>query len=162
VFKIIILSFLSLFLCACVSSQNQALANIDMQIGLDDLAVHDYVASKSELLQALQLDQDDAYVQAAWGYYLSMVGDFNNADLAYQKALSLAPDDAQIKDDYAVFLYRSGDYADALKYFVMVAQDEHYVYSALAYQNASLAAKQLGNVQLAQIYASEARKQGFQ
>lgn len=153
--------FISLFLCGCASSalsptQANNLAQIDVSLAVDALAHNDPFTAKEKLLSALQLAPNSSSVQAAWGYYLWHVGDLANADQAYARALALAPDDPQIQDDYAVFLYQEKKYAQALPYFLKAAMNENYLYTGLAYQNASLTASHLGDAKLAAFYQQKA------
>lgn len=161
--RFLVLAFMCFFLFACADHvrSSVSLAQLDVDMAINDMGQNHLLAAKAQLLQALQVDADDAEVQAAWGYYLALTSDESDALLAYQKALALCPDDAQINDDYAVFLYHSGHYQEALKYFLVAARDPHYLYSALAYQNASLAAKKLGMADLAYQYALDAQRQGL-
>ncbi len=159
--NIIVVVFLSLYLSGCASSMIDAaqannLAQIDVALAVDALAQNDPLMAKAKLLSALQLAPDSPSVQAAWGYYLWRVGDVASADQAYARALSLAPDDPQIEDDYAAFLYHQQHYAQALPYFVKAASNENYLYTGLAYQNASLTASHLGDAKLAALYQQKA------
>lgn len=157
-FKLGWLCSLCWILSACtVDTQNQKdLAEIDANLALMDLQHQEEMAGKAKLLEALQLAPQDASVLAAWGYYLASVGDMNDAREAYEHALNLAPLDPQIEDDYAVFLYQQKDYQGALSYFLQAAHNEHYLYSGLAYQNASFAAAHLGDVAAAKEYQEKA------
>lgn len=127
-----------------------------MNLGLDALAKGDPLTAKAQLLDALALNAENAQIEAAWGYYLMKTGDITHAALAYQKAIKLAPANAQIQNDYAVFLYQQQKYRQALSYFLKAAEDETYLYSGLAYENASLTAQHLGDVNAAQIYHQKA------
>ncbi len=159
--KLIVVIFISLCLSGCASSaidpaQANNLAQIDVALAVDALAQNDPLTAKAKLLSALQLTPNSPSVQAAWGYYLWRVGDVVHADQAYARALSLAPDDPQIQDDYAVFLYQEEKYAQALPYFLKAAMNENYLYTGLAYQNASLTASHLGDAKLAALYQQKA------
>jgi type IV pilus assembly protein PilF len=166
VFKTIAVFLFSLFLSACAvqnvnSTELNNLAEINVNLGLYELKQNHTLLAKDYLLQALKLDPLNVHAQAAWGYYLMDVGDEAGADAAYTKALNLAPDDSEVQNDYAVFLYKEGHYQEALQYFLKAAGNEHYLYSGLAYQNASLAAQKLGNSALANIYMQDAERAGF-
>jgi len=152
----------SLLLSACSITPSEpnhsALAEIDMQLGLQDLNQHQPLAAKAELLQALTLAPQNAEIHAAWGYYLENTGAIAAASAAYAQALNLAPQNPQLVDEYAVFLYRQGQYQTALHYFLKAAGHPTYLYTAVAYQNASLAAAKLGD----QIAARKYRQQALQ
>lgn len=157
------LLLLSVGLSACSSfgetqKQNKHLAEIDANLALVNLTQHKQLPAKAELLAALKLAPDDAKILVVWGYYLAKTGDSNAAAQAYQQAMRLAPDDPEIQEDYAAFLYEQKDYVLALNYFLTAAENEHYLYAGLAYKNASLAAKNLGQIAEAERYQQKAEK----
>jgi type IV pilus assembly protein PilF len=157
-FKVCLLTAVCLMVSACASSSPQEvnLAQLDVNLGLDALKSGDPLNAKAKLLEALQLAPQDAEVQAAWGYYLAAMHDVGEARAAYQDAINLAPNDPEIQNDYAVFLYQQKEYSEALIYFLRAAHNEHYLYSGLAYENASLAALHLGDTAHAAAYHQEA------
>ena len=160
------LFFILLMLNACSMAppveddlQNDALAKVELKMALIALEQQQILAAKARLLWALQLAPNDPEINVAWGHYLAITGNTAAASSAYQKALNEAPNSAEIQDDYAVFLYREGRYQQALAYFLKAARQQSYLYSAIAYQNASFAAEKLGESNLAVHYQSKAQQE---
>lgn len=134
------------------SKLNPNAATTNVELGLAYLHQGDVVRAKSKLLLALDQSPNDAMVQDAFGYFLEVTGRSELAEEYYLRAIHFAKDRGAAWNNYGAFLYRQKKYQSAMKYFLLAAQDLHYLQVATAYKNAGYAAKKLHQEQLANQY----------
>ncbi len=122
---------------------NSAAANDNMQLGLAYLQQGDRVRAKHKLLLALQQDNNSAQVQDAMAYYCEIIGNTQQAEIFYLRALKLAPKSGIELNNYGVFLCHLNRYAESEKQFLAAAQDQNYLNTAKAYENAGLCTQEI-------------------
>lgn len=80
----------------------------------------------------------------AMGYFLETVGNVQEAELSYQKAIRLDPHDGESHNNYGTFLCRHKRYQEALHEFDLAVKQHSYVTSGAAYENAGFCARVAG------------------
>lgn len=136
-FKCLVLASLLLSSCAH-TTENPALAKINVQLGLAYLDKADIAQAKSKFLQAKQQAPKDPVVWYSMAYFYECIADFKRAQTYYQKAIALNPQSGCAHNNYGTFLYRQGKYQEALAHFKLAVQDEYYLDAAKADQNAAM------------------------
>ena len=159
--KFLLIVFASLvFLTGCSLSANQKYnieaANINAQLGLAYLQQNNIGLAKSKLLTAHKQAPVDARVNAALGCFFGITGEPVLAEKYYLYAIKHAAEKGSIWHNYGLFLYQQNRYRAALKYFLLAARDINYLFVAKAYADASYAALQLKQNNLAQQYRKDA------
>lgn len=122
---------------------NSVAANDNMQLGLAYLEQGDRVRAKHKLLLALQQDKNSVQVQDAMAYFLEEMGDEQQAEIYYLRAVQLAPNSGVALNNYGVFLCRIGKYAESEKQLLAATHDSNYLNTAKAYENAGLCAQEI-------------------
>ncbi|MDX1444114.1 MAG: type IV pilus biogenesis/stability protein PilW [Gammaproteobacteria bacterium] len=94
------------------------------------------------------IDQDDENADAwmIYGMILASRGnpeDIDNAEDAYEEAVSLRPEDPSIRNNYGSFLCGQGEYRDAIEEFISVAKDRRYHKPEAAWTNAGTCAMRI-------------------
>lgn len=149
---------------ACQFSTNSELdreqqylaSKYNIQLGLAYLKQNDVVRAKKKLLTALELSPQAAEAYTAMAYYFEKTGDQQIAIKYYQTALRLMPHSGEQLNIYGSFLCRMGKYAEAEKYFLLATQDQRYLYTAGAYENAGICAAAAADYTKARHYFEEA------
>ncbi len=163
-FRLSILALLSILLAACANhaqmdadaaaqaaKQKQA-AILNTQIALDYLQQNNMVAAKEKLLLALQQDPHSVPATSALAYYYELTNDMPSAAQYYLQAIDIASDKDRggAYNNYGTFLCRQSNYAEADKYFQKAINDQQYVNTGRAYQNAGMCAHLAGDNKKAQ------------
>lgn len=161
--------FFIFFLSACKSThpvvstaqykKNPKAAAVNVQLGLGYLQGGDTERAKHKLLIAEQQDPTSSVVMDAMGYYLELTGSISDAEKYYKKSISLAPNNGESLNNYGTFLCRQKHYQQAEKYFLKAIQDQNYVKSAEAFENAGLCAQKIPDIAKAKQYFNRALQQ---
>lgn len=80
------------------------------------------------------------------------------ADRSFQQALAINPNDSEANNNYGWFLCNRGREKEAIAYFVAAIRNPLYHTPELAYTNAGLCSRKLGNDQEAEGYLLQALK----
>lgn len=129
-------------LSACsetLTLQDSQSANINMRLGLNYLSKGNVKEAKSKLFLALSKDQKNYEIHDAIGYLFEKSGENSLAEQYYLKGIKLASKNGAAYNNYGAFLYRQKRYSLAVKYFLIAANDTHYMNAAVAYKNAQIA-----------------------
>lgn len=169
-------SLLILFLTACTSTfseveaestyqiptkaikNNPKAASYNVQLGVAYLQQGDVERAKSKLQMAMKQDPNSSSVLDGMGYFWELTGEPKLAETYYQKAITVAKQKGDPHNNYGTFLCRQGSYKEAIKYFLLAAQDPTYNSPAQAYENAGLCAMQIPDRKEAEKYFKTALK----
>lgn len=80
------------------------------------------------------------------------------ADRSFQQALAINPNDSEANNNYGWFLCNRGREKDSIAYFLAAIRNPLYQTPELAYTNAGLCSRKLGNDQEAESYLLQALK----
>lgn len=141
-----------------VSKRSQA-ASYNVQLGLGYLKQGDRPRAKEKLLTALRQDPQSADVNAAMAYFLEETGEVQDASQYYKRAIDKAMHKGAQYNNYGAFLCRQGEYRQAERYFLKAVEDEHYIHTAGAYENAGLCVLSIPDTAKAKTYFKKALEQ---
>jgi type IV pilus assembly protein PilF len=134
-------------------------AEINMRLGLAYLQAGDNQRAKEKLLQAEQQSPQSATIKSAIGYFFTCIGEWEHAKTYHLKALSLDRDAPAVHNNYGTFLCQRKRYTEAETHFLMAAKNNHYINTAIAYENAGLCMLKAGRKQDAIGYLNKALTQ---
>jgi type IV pilus assembly protein PilF len=129
-------------------------AKANTQLGMAYIERHEMQRAKQKFLLALQEDPKLPEVWYSMGYYMEVTG--VNAKKDYLKAVDLAPKHGDVQNNYGTFLCRNGEYNEAIKHFMLAIEDNEYLDTASAYENAGLCALKIPDKKLALNYFNRA------
>jgi len=146
--------------CACSSTTEQnrnkeepnrltKAAQINIRLGTAYLERKEILRAKQKFL--LALDEAPSLPEAwyAMAYFYETTANNELAREHFLKALALAPNRGDVQNNYGTFLCRTGNYNEAIKYFLSAVRDKEYLDSSSAYENAGLCALKMPNKKLA-------------
>lgn len=113
-------------------------ARLNAELGVAYLQKGQVARGKSKLLRARELAPHLPEVHYSLAYFLEYVGDIDEAQIAYERALSIAPRSGEANNNFGAFLCRQKQYLKADKYFTIALEDEDYIDTAAVYENAGL------------------------
>lgn len=134
-------------------------ATFNAQLGLGYLKQGDRPRAKKKLLTALEQEPNSADINAAMAYYLEKTNELEEAKQYYLKAISLSSNSGAQLNNYGTFLCRQGEYKAAEGYFLKAVQDQHYINTAGAYENAGLCVLAIPDTHKAKRYFTNALNQ---
>lgn len=134
-------------------------ASYNVQLGLSYLKQGDRPRAKKKLLSALEQDSSSPDVNAAMAYYFEQTKELEQSEKYYLKAIALSSNSGAQLNNYGTFLCRQGLYPKAEPYFLRAVQDEHYVHTGGAYENAGLCALAIPDLDKAMWYFTKALNQ---
>ena len=113
-------------------------ARINTQLGIDYMRHGDLISAKEKLLRAIKEDPTLSLAHSSLAYVHSRLGENEDAEKEYRKALSLDQQNASARNNFGVFLCGQGKLAEAEHYFIDAAQDPHYGTPEAAWTNAGV------------------------
>lgn len=113
-------------------------SDYNVQLGLDYLLIGNMQRAKLKLIKALYQSPRSANANGAMAYYLDTIGEVERAEVYYKKAIRYAQQKGPFLNNYGVFLCRAQRYQSALHYFEAAMQENEYLNTAAAYENAGL------------------------
>ena len=134
-------------------------SSYNVQLGMGYLKQGDSPRAKRKFLGALALAPDSAEANGAIAWYFEKTGDLAKAAKYYQKALHLAPGSGSQLNNYGAFLCRTGKYRESETYFIKAVDDEHYINTAGAWENAGLCVAAIPDYSKAELYLTRALEQ---
>jgi type IV pilus assembly protein PilF len=134
-------------------------AIINVELGLAYLDTHQPARGKVKLQRALELAPALPEVHAAFGRYYESIGELEEAEKSYVKALKMNKHSAVSHNLYGAFLCRQGKYEKAHRAFQKALEDKTYPESASVLENTGLCELAAGNKEKARIYFEKAVRQ---
>jgi type IV pilus assembly protein PilF len=140
--RLTLLALATLALAACATPAQQQrssdAAAINTRLGIEYMRRGDLALAKEKLDKAVAQDSDSADAHAARAELFVRLGQNDNADSEFRRALSLAPNEPAIENSYAVFLCSHGRPDDGVKRFLEAARNPLYKTPEVAYSNAGV------------------------
>jgi type IV pilus assembly protein PilF len=137
-----LLALAALALAACATPAQQQrkddAASINTRLGIEYMRRGDLALAKEKLDKALSEDSSNAEVHAARAELFQRMGQNDDADGEFRRALGLAPHDPSIENSYAVFLCSHNRTDDGVKRFLEAARNPLYKTPEVAYSNAGV------------------------
>jgi type IV pilus assembly protein PilF len=160
--RAIILVLLSLVIAGCKKEQLEEIDNttnnatkaaaFNVRLGLGYLQHGDMQRAKRKLVTAMKQNPNSPDVNDAMAYFLESTKQFSQAENYYKKAMKLAPGNGAQLNNYGAFLCRQGKYKQAESYFISATNDQSYINSAGAYENAGICALMIPDIKHAKNY----------
>jgi type IV pilus assembly protein PilF len=140
--RLTVLALATLALAACATPAQQQRSNdaaaINTRLGIEYMRRGDLALAKEKLDKAVSQDSGSADVHAARAELFVRMGQNDDADSEFRRALGLAPRDPSIENSYAVFLCSHGRTDDGVKRFLEAARNPLYKTPEVAYSNAGV------------------------
>lgn len=144
--------------CAAGLSREQAqnAAQSNAQLGLNYLQRGDLQRARQVLDKALEQDDSNALVHAAYAQLQDAIGETERARTHFEQAIRLAPDEAAHRNAYGAFLCSTGDIEAAELEFREAADDPFYETPEFALDNAGLCMLEAERLDQAELYLRRA------
>lgn len=131
-------------------------ARLNIELGVTYLKQEQMSRAKSKFLRAKELAPHLSEVHYSYGYFLERVGENEDAEKAFQKAISLNAKGGNEHNMYGAFLCRQHKYRKAEKEFLKAIDDPSYTLTAETYENAGLCVQQIPDIAKAAEYFEKA------
>ena len=128
-----------------------AAAEANAQLGLAYMNQGDYELAMSKLKKALRFDEENVNAHHYLAQLNHLLGERDEAEKHFRKALQLSPNDSALFNNYGAFLCDTEKYAEAKEYFVRVLKDPLYKDKPQIYENLALCAQRKGNLTEAEL-----------
>lgn len=142
--KLLVIGLTALALIAC-NKQDQAdkpdfrkAAQLNVEMGEAYLAQGQIARAKQKFIHALELQPKLPEAHSSFGYFYESVGDVEEAENHYQRAISFGNGNGKFYNNYGTFLCRQGRYDEADKAFKNALRDKKYIKTAEVYENAGV------------------------
>lgn len=123
---------------ASTTKNSHKAAQINVQLGLSYLKQNRLEVAQKKLQRALNEDPNSSNVQWANALLYEKLGNKNQAEIHYRKAVKVNPKDADAHNNFGAFLCRNGQTEEGLKSFSLAVKNNLYVHSERAYTNAGI------------------------
>ncbi|MBS0286176.1 MAG: type IV pilus biogenesis/stability protein PilW [Proteobacteria bacterium] len=127
-------------------------AKLNIELGVNYLKQEQISRAKSKFIRAKDLAPNLPEVHYTYGYFLERVGENDEAEKAYLKAISLNSKEGNAHNMYGAFLCRQKNFKQAEKEFLKAVDDPNFTQTAEAYENAGLCVLQIPEVAKATEY----------
>ena len=134
-------------------------ARLNVELGIAYLDSNQPARGKIKLQRALELAPYLPEVHVAFGRYFESIGEAEEAERSYLKAIKIDKNSVVSHNLYGVFLCRQGKYDKANKAFQKALSDKTYPESASILENAGLCELAAGNKVKARGYFEKAVRQ---
>lgn len=139
-------------LYAIPNADKEKAAKLNLELGVGYLKQEQISRAKAKFNHAKELAPHLPEVHYTYGYFLERVGENEDAEKAYQKAISLNAKDGNGHNMYGAFLCRNHKYKDAEKEFLRAVDDPNFNLTGETYENAGLCVLQIPDVAKAAEY----------
>ncbi len=113
-------------------------ASIRVQLAADYYQKGQFNVALEEAKRALQAEPSNAGALGLLGLIYMELGDREQAEANFQKAMRLEPDNPDLQNNYGWFLCQGGREREALGWFQRAADNKQYTTPSLPMQNAGL------------------------
>ncbi len=134
------------------SADREKAAKLNLELGVGYLKQDQIARAKAKFIRAKELAPNLPEVHYSYGYFLERVGEREEAEKAYLKALSLNGKGGNEHNMYGAFLCRAKKYKLAEKEFLKAVEDPNFNQTAEAFENAGLCVLQIPDVAKATEY----------
>lgn len=150
---------------ACVTSggfdpgafeNDEDAARYNLELGVAYLEQGRLDLARDKLERALEQNPDSAEVHAAAALMYKQARDYDRAEKHYETAVRLDGKDSGVLNSYAVFLCSRNRFEAAEPIFLQAARNPFYRTPAVAYANAGVCARRMGEPGKAEQYFREA------
>ncbi|MBN9287134.1 MAG: type IV pilus biogenesis/stability protein PilW [Gammaproteobacteria bacterium 39-13] len=131
-------------------------ARLNIELGVNYLKQDQISRAKSKFIRAKELAPNLSEAHYSYGFFLERVGENEEAEKAYQKAISLNAKGGNEHNMYGAFLCRQHKYRKAEKEFLKAIDDPNYTLTAETYENAGLCVQQIPDMAKAAEYFEKA------
>jgi len=132
------------------------IADTNMRLGVGYMRQGRYEDALEKLLKALDAKRDYADVHTALAMVYEQLFEYEKAGYHYREAIDLEPENGGHYNNYGVYLCRQGEYKKADKYFIKAIETPRYKTPERAMENAGACAKQIPDLEKAEIYLRKA------
>ncbi|MDX1569560.1 MAG: type IV pilus biogenesis/stability protein PilW [Xanthomonadales bacterium] len=109
-----------------------------------------------KIQRALTLNANSAEANTVAGVVYEQIGDMDNAEYHYRRAVELDGDTGQMLNNYGAFLCKRDQYEKGIRHLEKAVQDPFYSTPAAAMTNAGHCAERMGQQQRAEAYYRQA------
>ncbi len=127
-------------------------AKLNLELGVSYLNQEQITRAKSKFIRAKELAPQLPEVHYSYGYFLERVGETDEAEKAYLKAIAINSKGGNEHNMYGAFLCRQKKYKQAEKEFLKAVDDPSFSQTAEALENAGLCVLQIPEVAKATEY----------
>ncbi len=127
-------------------------AELNTQLGLSYLQRGEYETALDKLEKALKQDPNSSSAHHTIAILYDNLGEVEQAEYHYRRAVDIAPKYSQAQNNYGVFLCKQGKYGDSIERFLIAIENPLYRNPDQAYENAGLCAQQIPDVAMAEQY----------
>lgn len=160
-------------LCGCVSERtysgtdvpvaerefdNESAARQRAQLGLTYLQKGNSQQAKYNLDKAVEYAPDLEAVHVSMAYYYQTVGELENAETSYRKAIRTSDATGDAMNNFGVFLCQQEKYKQSEEMFLKAVRMPKYTRSASSYENLGICSRKAGQLDKAKDYFSMALK----
>ncbi len=143
-------------LYALPSADKEKAAKINLELGVGYLKQDQMARAKSKFNHAKELAPHLPEVHYTYGYFLERVGENEDAEKAYLKAIALNSKEGNAHNMYGAFLCRRHKYKEAEKEFLRAVDDPNFNQTAETFENAGLCVLQIPEIAKATEYFEKA------
>ncbi len=143
-------------LYALPSADKEKAAKINLELGIGYLKQEQMSRAKAKFTRAKELAPHLPEVHYTYGYFLERVGEKDEAEKAYLKAIALNSKEGNAHNMYGAFLCRRHKYKEAEKEFLRAVDDPSFNQMAETLENAGLCVLQIPEVARASEYFEKA------
>jgi type IV pilus assembly protein PilF len=104
-----------------------------------------YTVALQELQQAIKIDSDYVAAYGMLGLVSMDLGNREQADASFRKALQLDPNDSDVNNNYGWFLCQTGKPRESIEYFIRAVRNPLYRTPAMPYHNAGICSFKFGD-----------------
>jgi len=128
------------------------------QLGLTYLQKGNSQQAKYNLDKAMEFNSDIEAVHVSMAYYYQTVGELENAEASYYKAISTDDASGDAMNNFGVFLCQQGKYKQSEEMFLKAVHMPKYTRSASSYENLGICSRKAGELDRAKKYFTTALK----
>lgn len=156
--RIFVVMVCMITLSACVTSYDRPQQNIDLEkakashlkLGLQYLRQNNLRSSRFHFNKALKIDAKFAGAYAGLAELMLREGDADRAEQFFKKSIGLNAEYALVRNNYGSFLFQRKRYDEALKQFILAANNLDYDRRPMAFVNTGLSHVRLGDLDSAE------------
>jgi len=137
---------------------NESAARQRAQLGLTYLQKGNSQQAKYNLDKAVEYAPDLEAVHVSMAYYYQTVGELENAEASYRKAIRTSDATGDAMNNFGVFLCQQEKYEESEKMFLKAVRLPKYTRSASSYENLGICSRKAGQLDKAKDYFATALK----